>query len=110
MEVFRYRDALRLARCVVPAVERLVAKMKTLLRNFALRLMRRLVDRADEWLHERELEIAGAAIARREAVPAARSDEFDRKASAARERARRAARPRQPRLVYQHGEFVRREA
>jgi hypothetical protein len=70
--------------------------------RFALRRARTILDAADDWIHAEEVKLREAA------APAAPPAEFDVKASAARERVhKRAARPRQPRLKYQGGQFVR---
>ena len=79
------------------------------LRRWALKTLRNLIDRADEWLHEKEVGM------RQEARKQEFLAEVDPVASEAREKAIKRVRkpralhpePRRPRLVYQHGEFVR---
>jgi len=62
---------------------------------------------ADEWIHAQELKLSAQRDGGR---PLASPIEFDRKASAARERVhKRAARAARPRLLYAGGQFVRKE-
>ena len=93
--------------------------MKTKLQRYLWRLFLRLagnaVTAAEDWIHAQEVKLreesqsAGNAQTAVTAAPAKCSEEFAVKASAARERVKRAARPRRPRLVYQAGQFVRQE-
>jgi hypothetical protein len=78
------------------------------LRLWALKKLRMIVWAADEWLHKQELQMRQDA-ARKEHLA-----EVDPAASAARERVSKKSahkpRARRPRLVYQGGQFVRRES
>lgn len=80
---------------------KLAAACANRLRRWSLKVLRKALDRADEWVHEQEVSL------RSEAGGSKLDPEYDRVASAARERKMRAARPRLARLKYQHGEFVR---
>jgi hypothetical protein len=69
--------------------------------RWALRRLRTILDAADEWVHGREVKLRDAAT-RSEQLAA-----VDPVASAVREKARRrAARPKLPRLRYDHGSWV----
>ena len=82
--------------------------MKNYMECLALRLCRWLVDRADELVHGWEVRIR-ERVAAPAALATARA-EVDPVASAAREKiVRKARRPRQPRLRYVGGQFVREE-
>jgi hypothetical protein len=88
-------------------LENVEGKMKRYLWRITVRMLRKMVDRADEWVHEeeRKLREVGSLMSERNLDLS-----VDREESAAREkviRKARVARPKQPRLVYQHGEFVR---
>jgi len=76
--------------------------------RWTLKRLRAMVWTADEWIHAQELLLRDAAP---RPVAHETTDEFNVKASAAREkthkRAARAARPRQPRLRYAAGAWVR---
>lgn len=70
--------------------------------RWTLLRLRSIVDAADEWIHAEEIKL------RAPLDPPAPPAEVDRQASAAREKAhKRAARPRTPRLRYDHGAWVR---
>jgi hypothetical protein len=72
--------------------------------KWLLNQLRAAVWAADEWIHAQELELRESAMALAPPI------EFDRKASAARERVhKKAARAARPRLVYAGGQFVRKE-
>lgn len=83
---------------------------KVWLWRWTLRQARVIVWAVDEWVHAQELKLRESA-----ATPAAAPVEFNRKASAARERvhkakhAGRAARPRLAHLNYHAGAWVRSE-
>ena len=98
--------------------------MKTKLQRYLWRLFLRLagnaVTAAEDWIHAQEVKLreesqsagnAQTAVTpapfEAQGEPVKCSEEFAIKASAARERVKRAARPRRPRLVYQSGQFVR---
>ena len=85
--------------------------MKNYLERLTLRLCRWLVDRADEAVHGWEVRLRGkAAMADTSAEARRAKAEVDPIASAAREKiVRKARRPRQPRLRYVGGQFVREE-
>lgn len=77
--------------------------------KWIVRRLRAAVWAADEWIHAQELKLSAQRDGGRQ--PVAPPAEFDRKASAAREKAhKRAARAARPRLIYQGGQFVRKEA
>jgi hypothetical protein len=85
------------------------SKLKKAIWAWILRRLRGIVWAADEWIHAQELKLRESA-----AAPVRPPAEFDRRASAARERehkktAARAARPRLARLKYAGGQFVRQE-
>jgi hypothetical protein len=82
-------------------------KIKAAIWKWTLKTLRIALDRADDWLHAKEVAL------RDEAAKPALLAEVDPVASRAREKAikrERKPRARKPRLVYQHGEFVRRES
>ena len=79
--------------------------LKKKLWQWTLRRLRSLVWIADEWIHAQELKLREPA-----AAPAPAPAEFDRKASAARERVHKATRAARPRLIYHGGQFVRKES
>ena len=81
-------------------------KIKMWLWRWALRRARLIMDAADERIHAEEVKLRERLTP---AAPVAPPIEFDRVASAAREKVHktRAARPRMPRLRYQAGQWVR---
>lgn len=84
-------------------------KVKAYFRRNAIAILRRIVDRADEWIHREEVKLRAIAATAPVVVNAlvACADEFDRDASAAREKAKRPKKATQPRLRYVAGEWVR---
>lgn len=83
------------------------ARAKAYLWRLFLRYAGNVVTAAEDWIHAQEVKLRENAAAAVTSAPVAVPEEFQVKASAARERAKRAARPRRPRLVYQAGQFVR---
>lgn len=92
--------------------------MKTRIRKYLFRLFLRfagnVVTAAEDWIHAQEVRLREEAAATVTPLPAAVPEEYQVKASAAREKKIRAARSlrgsgqaHRPRLVYHHGEFVR---
>jgi hypothetical protein len=81
------------------------AVTRGILRRWALKKLRAIVWAADEWLHKQELQM------RQDAARKEHLTEVDPAASAARERVSKkpASKPRarRPRLIYQHGYWVR---
>ena len=75
--------------------------------QWTLRQLRSLVWAADEWIHAQELKLSAQRDGGR--LPAPVPAEFDRKASAARERVQKAKRAARPRLIYKGGQFTRKE-
>jgi hypothetical protein len=80
--------------------------LKITLYKWTLKRLRLALDAADEWLHAREVQFREARMVQPE-TPARVNDEFNVKASAAREKAIRKSRAARPRLRYIAGQFVR---
>lgn len=85
------------------------ANYKLKLWRLFLRAVRAVTLSVDDWVQAQE-NLLRAPVYRGQYAPAevaAFQAEVDPVASSRREKAQRAAKPRRPRLVYQHGEFVR---
>lgn len=78
--------------------------LKQVVWRWTLKRLRAIVWAADEWIHARELELQETVSAK---APRKPPEEFDVRASRARERVHKAKAARLPRLRYAAGAWVR---